>query len=552
MKFMKHSKIFFFASLLLSACGGLFAQSETSAVRLAGENNSNIGSARFQGMAGSMGAIGVEYSALNTNPAGICLYRSSGMKYSLTFGFDTSFDNTKWEGSSTGDNRYEFKFDEFSWMSSYKTSDIGISYGFGIQRGANFNRAIDGAMYLGDKSSSIADYAAAVINRYKGKDGAISQEDFDATGAWGIYPWFATLAARNIWVASDENKGRLYFSNFRENPVGSGISSARYTDFDLMEKGNSMKYNFAFGLDLTKRLYLGMIMNFYSISYDLISKIAEEHRPDEMLRNEYLTLSNTLSVKGGGADFGIGMIVEPTDGLRLGMAAFSPTYYSLKEHFYASATSKVNESDINKATTPEDGYNVYELSSPWRFTLSAAYIWGKRMAINFDYEASMLNSIRLGSADDDDSYNFDNRAIKEDFNVRNTFRLGAELNVTNRFALRAGAAYSTSGIKNDLVGKDDIPNRELAVSGTQTIYSLEKDSKTVAIGMGYKITPRFSIDFSVSDYITETLTYPFPIISDPAPVWENPDNKEMLLTGYDPIKRNKHLLHGALTLSYKF
>lgn len=550
---MKHLKILLIGSVFIFSGNLLFSQSETSAIRLAGDNSYNIGSARYQAMSGSMGAIGVEYAALNTNPAGLCMYRSSGKKVSLTLGFDTSFDKNRWYGGYHDHTEYKFRFDEFSWISSLKSNNFGFSFGLGVQRGASFDRDVSIWGGINGKGSSIADYAAAVVNRYKGKDAAISQKDFEDTGAFERYPWLATLAARNIWIASDANKGLLYFSNFRQNPPGSGISASNFSEFNLKERGNTMKYNVTFGFDLTSRFYMGIIMNFYSLNYDLSYLLKEEHRPDENRRSENLSLSNTLSIRGGGADFGVGMIVEPVDGLRFGLAAFSPTYYSLKESFYAKATSNVAGEFGNVMSTPNDGYNAYEMSTPWRFTFSTAYIWGQHLALNFDYEASILNSTMLmGQGSDSDYYKVDNMAIKDDFTVRNTFRLGAEFNVTNRLALRAGASYTSSGIKSDLIGSDGIPNRELLVSGTQTHYAINKDSKNVAIGIGYKITPRFSIDFSVSDRITENLLYAFPVISDPSPVWEKPDSKELFLAGYEPINMQSHLLHGALTFSYKF
>lgn len=550
--YMRNLKILFFILFCCLSGNTLFSQSEMSAIRLSEGHNNNIGSARYQAMAGSMGAIGVEYSALNTNPAGLCLYRSGVMKTSLTFGLDTSFGNAKWYGRSTDYTQNNFRFDEFSIMSSFKSSVLGVSWGFGMQRGADFDRNISINGDILARGSSIADYAAGALNRYKGKMSAITQSDFDAKGAFGKYPWLPTLAARNVWISSDQGLGLFYFSNFRENPVGSNITAANSSFFDLNEIGKySMKYNCAFGLDITKSLHMGFIMNFYSLNYDLTYFLEENHRPDDKGNPEKLSLTNTLSVKGGGADFGVGMIVEPFDGLRLGFAAFTPTYYSLKEHFFAKATSDVL-GEYNIATTPNDGYNAYEMSTPWRLTFSAAYIWGHRLALNFDYEASFMNTISLAQDGDSKAYSVDNSAIKEDFRGRNTFRIGAEINATNRLAFRTGFAYTGAGFKDNLISKDNIPNRDLLVSGTQTYYSLNKGTKNIAFGVGYKVTPRFSVDISVSDNISDDLVYAFPVVVDPSPTWETPAKNAMFLPGYDPILYKRHLLHGALSFSYKF
>jgi len=81
-------KIKFFGALaclaLISA--GAMAQTQYETARLTGSELN--GTARFVGMGGAMGALGADISTMNTNPAGVGLYRSS--EISTSFGFNNT------------------------------------------------------------------------------------------------------------------------------------------------------------------------------------------------------------------------------------------------------------------------------------------------------------------------------------------------------------------------------------------------------------------------------------------------------------------------------
>ena len=55
------------------------------------------GTARFVGMGGAMGALGGDISTINTNPAGIGIYRSS--EANATFGFSSYATGSDYQGN---------------------------------------------------------------------------------------------------------------------------------------------------------------------------------------------------------------------------------------------------------------------------------------------------------------------------------------------------------------------------------------------------------------------------------------------------------------------
>ena len=72
----------FFGFLLVQ--NPLFSQNIEDAVRFSAPQT--LGTARFVGMAGSFGALGGEASAVNSNPAGIGVFRTGQFTASLTIG----------------------------------------------------------------------------------------------------------------------------------------------------------------------------------------------------------------------------------------------------------------------------------------------------------------------------------------------------------------------------------------------------------------------------------------------------------------------------------
>lgn len=541
------------AFLCLIASTMAFAQSETSAMRIGASPNTNTGSSRYQAMAGSMGAVGAEYSAININPASIGLFRSNG-KISVTTSFVNPIEQTDWYNSSNKQkNNFNVKFDELSYMSSWnKSMGIGFSFGFGVQRGASFDRNINIGANIGGVGTSMADYLAASINRYKGKEKAILDDAFKGNGAYSRYPWLMVMGVRDGWVRSSHKAGLLYLTNFKAN-AGSNYSAGLGADFQLKEKGQSMKYNFSTSFDIGGNVNLGLVANLTSVRYELATMFREDHKD-----KEYLKFSNSVQVKGSGLDIGVGIIAEPISGLRIGGAIFSPTYYSFTQDYTANAEANV-DGYYHQDYTPDDGGSEFEVSSPWRFTLSGAYVFGKRAILNVDYELSLLGSTRMDNSNESSSsniYDIDNSAIKEDFGIRNSIRVGGELNVTNRFTLRGGFAYTSSGVSSDLV-ENGIPTRELLVDGISPSYTLVDNYKTIAGGFGYKLTPNWALDISFADHITSANVFTFPVINDPATKWEgealgklNP--KETFLEGYKSIDYKEHLLRGSVSLSYRF
>ena len=88
------------AALMLLAAAGMQAQNTFINEQLANNSQDVIGTARYVGMGGAMGALGADLGVMGWNPAGIGLYRKSDV--GLTFGGQWNNARISTENRGTG------------------------------------------------------------------------------------------------------------------------------------------------------------------------------------------------------------------------------------------------------------------------------------------------------------------------------------------------------------------------------------------------------------------------------------------------------------------
>ncbi|MGS0748589.1 OmpP1/FadL family transporter [Halpernia sp. GG3] len=109
--------------LTIAASFSLLSAQDISTIRNTVDvysNNLNSGSAKFQGMAGSMGALGGDVSTINTNPAGIGVFISSDI--SGTLSINNSKDTTNFNGKSLD---YKIKNTDLGQIGGVATLRVG-------------------------------------------------------------------------------------------------------------------------------------------------------------------------------------------------------------------------------------------------------------------------------------------------------------------------------------------------------------------------------------------------------------------------------------------
>ena len=111
-------RLYILASLAVAA---LAVQAQNTYIndRLTGSQDV-IGTARYVGMGGALGALGADLSTIDFNPAGMGLYRKSDV--ALTFGGMWNTDRIKEE------NRGKGTFDQFGFVYSHRTGDGDLRF----------------------------------------------------------------------------------------------------------------------------------------------------------------------------------------------------------------------------------------------------------------------------------------------------------------------------------------------------------------------------------------------------------------------------------------
>ena len=532
----------------------LYAQSESTALSLAQQHDAR-GSARYQALSGAMGAIGADFSSIHQNPAGLSYFRS-GSKLSLSLAHSTYGANNVWNGTSTSlSDKNRLHIDEISYVSNFTTgSGMNVVYGIGVQNNGRMQRRTDAFTQFGAGAnlSSLADYSAATLNNME------RMPILDkGTDNYNIAPWISAFGYEAIWHQYDVNKKR-YVSAYQNSPLVDA-------ELILNEVGATSNFDFALAAEFSPSFSLGGSVSFTTLDYEYTSLYKEKHSGVDAKAGNYgLSLDSKQSISGLGVRFAVGALVRPVEALRLGASIYSPVFYSnmrLDSYVQAFGVSELIKVDPfagrERIGASQDSHSTFGFSTPWRFTLSGAYVFGRRAILSADYEYQNYAGTRLRNAVEDDYdygsssniYSSDNDAIKEDFGGTHTWRLGLEYNLSRRLALRLG--YKTVSAPDYVPElKKDIPVIEVQVAGTAVHYRLPGALNNYSVGLGYKLSPKWTLDLAYSYSEQAMRVGAFPFIRDKRDVSANSAGR-----AYNPlpmIKETQKQSNVTATLSYRF
>lgn len=483
------------------------AQSQSTALSLATLGDAR-GSARYQALSGAMGAMGVDFSSIHQNPAGIALFRSGG-KISATLNHQSNSSKNTWYGNESKVNgRSGFNFDELSYMTNLNMGgSSNITLAFGFQSNGRVNRSVDAFTGLTDGlGASIANYAAHITN---GSNlSAAKPEGLNAgaySSAWEN-PWLSTLAYTTKWIdARIENDPRKpgatyyhYYSLYGNNPLGASL----LTD----ERAWNSNFDLAMGFTLSPSFSLGFVASLSNLTYEYKTAYKEEFGRATGGKEYSLSLDSETNYSAMGARLGLGLLYQPSDYLRLGASVYTPQFLSTK------MSNKYRATGVERNTSPQAGRDEagsplsetsFLLVTPWRFGLNAAAIFDRTAILSADYEYQNIGSTRLKpSLEDDYEYGYqrseqlykqENEAISQDFGGQHTIRLGLEVNASKRLALRGGFRYTTAPAYTADLKKN--PNEvEMLVPSASVHYRLPGAIESYSLGLGYRLSPKWTLD----------------------------------------------------------
>lgn len=465
--------------------GGLLASAAVSAqdtylnYKLTATDNL-IGTARYVGMGGAMGALGADLSVISSNPAGIGLYRRSDVAATVSV-------LTQTDKRASGEDRTHFSFDNIGFVYSAPMGNDNVkfvNFAFNYQKKANYNRALYSAMGLNGISQS--DQLAWQCNR-----GGVTE----APGGGFYYPTDLAGAAHNAFIFDSDEYG--YFGG-----------PAYANEFKRVTSGSLQGFDFNLSMNVQDRYYFGLTFGVDNVDYS--SRMAyNEFREwamegaSDVYPYDY-GVYNVQHIDGTGFNLKLGTVVRPFEGsaFRLGFAFEIPTFYQLKSTVNGTMESQY---DGDGQYTPDwivmhrgvENELEYNVRTPWKVRLSAGHTLGSRVALGLEYEYADYSKTKMGYSDVyADDYYYDYWTTNEDDEAMNahtrrtlqgvhSVKFGVEGRISKALMLRAGYNYNTKAFRDG--ARLDLPlNSYAAAFSSSTDYLNADKLHMFTAGIGYK------------------------------------------------------------------
>jgi len=429
------------------------------------------GTARFVSMGGAMSALGGDISTMNTNPAGVGIFRSSD--FQTTFGLSAF--NSK---SKTLDGIYKTDdvrgdFNQIGFIYSAKIGNTTplryVNFGFNYHRVKSFYRKQQFSGGLGDYTQTLqmADQADGI------KDWGTTPFDDNEIG------WLSAIGYYGGVITPIENEE---YMGMYDHGLGS---------LYVEDRGALDEYSFNLSFNINDRAYLGFTMGVYDMNYRKYTYYIEEYPGTQ---NEGYDLKSWNRIVGTGVDFKLGAIFRPFEEspFRFGVAVHTPTFYSLDYKTSAQLTSTVLDLEdgnlydykvntMDQLSSKGEMVRPFRMHSPWLFNVSAASTVGNQFAFDVEYEFQDYSGMKFKDVDGYDAYmEFENSTRKMMKGV-STIKAGVEFKPIPEFGIRAGYNYRST-IFNDNAYKD-LPYYSIQ---TDTDYANTQDRHTFTFGIGYR------------------------------------------------------------------
>lgn len=424
---MKKQLLIIFLALSLTVLSN--AQTVDDAIRYSQVFYS--GTARFTSMGGAFTALGGDFSTLSQNPAGIGVFRSSGISVTPQLYHINTIANFK--ANSREDYLYDFNLSQVGFVAnlinnnSSGTGLMALNIGYSYNKTNNFNQTIviEGT---GDRSS-LADFWAQYNNGYilddMSSDAYLGWKAFVIDSVSGYYDQWATV-----------------YSGYGSDASLYGQTITRYINY----MGYTGEHAISLGGNWSDKLYFGATLGINRLSYTSHYEHLEATNKDLPARYsdvaDFSDFRYTFDYKntGTGISFKTGVIYKPMEILRLGFAFHSPMMYRIHEEAYDNITSRFTIGGIKEFSNKFEGFD-YNLTTPFRVIVGGALQIKKIALLSAEYEFVDYKTIKFTNAGDDDyDYSFKNQQIKNSLHSANNLRLGAEVRL-DKLYLRGGFSY---------------------------------------------------------------------------------------------------------------
>lgn len=492
-------KIFFSACLLSLFMAHAHAQETYENTKLI-DNDLN-GTARYVGMGGAMEALGADISVINSNPAGIGLFRrSSG---SVSFGLVSQ------DGASSFKygNKTNASFDQAGFVYSMRDGRrTFINFGFNYHKSKNFDYILNAASGLNGASQHKLSYMKALANE--------NNLDKTSSGWRGKFAYTSQL-------------DNLYYNTLMmTSSDGFFYNDALRYEFGRAETGYIGEYDFNTSVNVNDRVYLGITIGIHDVHYTGHSLYNEAL---VNLNNQTvgdITVNDERRITGTGYNASFGIIFRPVDAspFRIGLSVTTPTWYDLKTSNYTYLINNTKADGGGKLQGDYPNYTTgesyeFKLFTPWKFGVSLGYTVGNYLALGASYEYADYSRLDTRV---NDGYDVDywgdvyehsssdepmNRHTRETLKAVSTFKIGAEAKVMPNLAVRAGYNYVSPMFKKEGYKDGNIDSYGSNYSSA-TDYTNWGATNRYTVGVGYTLG-KMSFDLAYQYAQTNGKFHPF-------------------------------------------
>lgn len=492
-------KIFFSACLLSLFMAHAHAQETYENTKLI-DNDLN-GTARYVGMGGAMEALGADISVINSNPAGIGLFRrSSG---SVSFGLVSQ------DGASSFKygNKTNASFDQAGFVYSMRDGRrTFINFGFNYHKSKNFDYILNAASGLNGASQHKLSYMKALANE--------NNLDKTSSGWRGKFSYTSQL-------------DNLYYNTLMmTSSDGFFYNDASRYEFGRAETGYIGEYNFNTSANVNDRVYLGVTIGIHDVHYTGHSLYNEALVNLNNQTAGDITVNDERRITGTGYNASFGIIFRPVDAspFRIGLSVTTPTLYDLKTSNYTYLINNTKADGGGKLQGDYPNYTTgesyeFKLFTPWKFGVSLGHTVGNYLALGASYEYADYSRLDTRV---NDGYDVDywgdvyehsssdepmNRHTRETLKAVSTFKIGAEAKVMPNLAVRAGYNYVSPMFKKEGYKDGNIDSYGSNYSSA-TDYTNWEATNRYTVGVGYTLG-KMSFDLAYQYAQTNGKFHPF-------------------------------------------
>ena len=235
----------------------MLIQAQTAVDAYSVSQNDLKGTARYMSMAGAFTALGGDMTAINQNPGGIGVYRSSDI--GLTLNLDLQSTKSAGNGITSKISQTKFTCNNFGYVGSYKLDSETMPYvnwGFSYNRPVSLNRRYGGK--IADIKSSLSNYTASITNTlgYTSYDLAFEYDNNDEVLYDPYYdsyaPWMSIMAYNSYLINpmhyDTDGIGSAFMGLMNPNTNG-------FSEYEIIEEGGIDEFNMNLGGNLADMLY---------------------------------------------------------------------------------------------------------------------------------------------------------------------------------------------------------------------------------------------------------------------------------------------------------